>query len=161
MSITSLIISGAIGLVSGLVMAYVAMRIRLREERAKWKREIALKYVEAQSTAPTAAAMLTKEFGPGIVVVDTPGELRRKHFIPTGGRLVIGRSGDADININDPFLSRQHFAFEDRSNGVFVIDFHTHGGTILNGEPITAAVRLKTGDVLSIGDTKITFVALS
>ena len=160
MDIATALVGGGIGLISGLVTTYAAMRFRLHEERTKWSKELALKYAVARADAAPLANSLAEQFGTSLLIVREPGQERRKHFLLPGTRLVVGRSSTAQIRIADAAASRQHSAFEVREAGVFVVDFGTYNGTFMNGARIAEATRLESGDVVTIGQTPITFVQL-
>jgi hypothetical protein len=160
MDLGTALVGGAIGLVSGLVTAYAAMRFRLREERTKWERDLALQYANARAGGAPPARSLAEQFGRSLLIVREPGRERQKHFLLPGTRLVVGRSDSADIHIAEEAASRQHAAFETRDNGVFVVDLGTGNGTTVNGPRIGGPQHLESGDVVSIGQTLITFVVL-
>ena len=160
MDLGTAFLGGAVGLVSGLVTAYAAMRFRLREERATWARELALKFAAARADAGPMASSLAEQFGTCLLIVYEPGHERQKHFMLPGTRLVVGRAETADIRIAESAASRQHMAFEVREAGVFVTDFGSGNGIWLNGARVVNSARLESGDVVAIGQTHITFVAL-
>ena len=73
------------------------------------------------------------------------------------GRITVGR-GDADLIIKDPKVSRKHFSLEIWSRDiVYIQDLASTNGTYLNGTKITKT-RLKHGDVIQVGDTRLRFV---
>lgn len=136
------------------------MRFRLREERAKWSKELALRYATARVDAAPLANSLAEQFGTCLLIVREPGHERQKHFLMPGARLVVGRHEQADIRIAEQEASRQHSAFEVREAGVFVVDLGTDSGTFSNGVRVAEAARLESGDVVTIGQTHINFVQL-
>jgi pSer/pThr/pTyr-binding forkhead associated (FHA) protein len=160
MDLGTALVGGAVGLVSGLVTAYAAMRFRLREERAKWARELALKYATARADSGAVASSIAEQFGTCLVIVNEPGQGRQKHFLLPGTRLVVGGGPNVEIRIAEKAASQRHMGFELREAGAFVVDFHTVNGTWLNGTRIVDAARLESGDVVTIGETRITFLAL-
>ena len=160
MDIKTALVGGAIGLMSGLITAYAAMRFRLREERARWSKDVALKYAAARADGGSLASSLAEQFGTYVLIVREPGQERQKRFLLPSTRLVVGRSGAADISISDPAASLTHSAFEARESGVFVIDLGTTRGTLSNGVRVGQPTRLESGDVVTIGETHITFVQL-
>jgi tRNA A-37 threonylcarbamoyl transferase component Bud32 len=70
--------------------------------------------------------------------------------VPDGGSLVIGRSKNADICLDDQMLSRQHVKVEARAGIAIVSDLASSNGTFLNGERVKES-RLATGDQIKIG----------
>ncbi len=72
------------------------------------------------------------------------------------GEYVVGRT-DADIVVNDPYVSRLHANLCVVSDGVTVTDRGSTNGTFINGERSTAneTVALKEGDSLRFGQTDV------
>ena len=69
--------------------------------------------------------------------------------------LVIGRSVEADVTIDDRWASRRHCLIEAQDGTLIVQDLGSKHGTLLNDAIISDAV-LKPGDTLSIGLTTLT-----
>lgn len=69
------------------------------------------------------------------------------------GRLIIGRDGDADIQLLDKGVSRQHACIFVRDDGtIMLIDLSSRNGTYISGDPISQAV-LRAGDRFRVGDS--------
>ena len=68
---------------------------------------------------------------------------------------VLGRSPDTSGRINDPQISRAHARIDWRDGQFMLTDLASANGTFLNSEPIAEPVALNTGDVISIGDSRI------
>ena len=73
-------------------------------------------------------------------------------------KLVIGRSVEADLNLQDPLVSRKHCVIERRDNEFLVRNVSTTNPMLLN-EVAIAEKRLYTGDQLKIGNTNLAFVS--
>lgn len=73
----------------------------------------------------------------------------------TSGPLVIGRSSRAAVPVADLMLSREHARLDLESDEWWVQDLGSHNGTFLNGERLTARARLREGDVLSLGSSRV------
>jgi pSer/pThr/pTyr-binding forkhead associated (FHA) protein len=72
-------------------------------------------------------------------------------------QISMGRSGENDISVPDPFCSGSH-AYIKRSGNDFILkDNESKNGTFLNGEKIKSEVKLKEGDEILIGSTRIVF----
>ncbi|MBI2480800.1 MAG: FHA domain-containing protein [Planctomycetia bacterium] len=69
--------------------------------------------------------------------------------------LVIGRSADADVTLDDRWASRRHCLIEAHGGTLVVQDLGSKHGTLLNDAIISEAV-LKPGDTLCIGLTTLT-----
>ncbi|MEZ4439097.1 MAG: sigma 54-interacting transcriptional regulator [Polyangiaceae bacterium] len=93
------------------------------------------------------------------LIVDQAGH-RRIIDLPDGAELVAGRDEDCTLRIDEPKVSRRHFAL--RRNGALVVleDLDSTNGTKLNGVTLRGAERrLVGGDVLRIGQSAITVAA--
>jgi pSer/pThr/pTyr-binding forkhead associated (FHA) protein len=66
--------------------------------------------------------------------------------------VVLGRSIDADITIEDRWVSRRHCELLEREGMVLVRDLDSTHGTFVNGKPILEAY-LRPEDILTIGLT--------
>jgi pSer/pThr/pTyr-binding forkhead associated (FHA) protein len=72
----------------------------------------------------------------------------------------IGRKAEVnDIVLNDPTVSREHALIRE-TNGVFTIyDRGSKGGTFVNAQKIRQPVILYHGDVIELGETRLTFMS--
>src|SRR5512143_719716 len=67
---------------------------------------------------------------------------------------VIGRSPEAHLQIEDPWISSMHAMFERRGDAVWVVDLESRNGTFVGDGGITEA-RISTGMVLRFGRTEV------
>jgi predicted component of type VI protein secretion system len=74
------------------------------------------------------------------------------------GPAVLGRSADCDFSVHDIMLSRRHCRFTPVDGTWMVIDLGSRNGTVVQDRAIEERL-LKTGDVVRVGKTKITFRA--
>jgi pSer/pThr/pTyr-binding forkhead associated (FHA) protein/antitoxin component of MazEF toxin-antitoxin module len=65
--------------------------------------------------------------------------------------VILGRDKKCDIHLDDRGLSRRHAQLERRGGSIWVSDLGSSNGTYVNGEPITSAICLHQGDVVTIG----------
>ncbi|OLS02535.1 FHA domain-containing protein [Tissierella creatinophila] len=72
--------------------------------------------------------------------------------------LKLGRKGDNDIIIKDPFVSKTHFNIIKDENQYFLKDLNSSNGTFLNGERLLDVVKLTNGDRIRIGNIEFLFV---
>ena len=97
-----------------------------------------------------------KAVGPRLVCTSASGKSK---IIPLKkAQLVIGRSVEADLNLQDPLVSRKHGVIEKRDNEYLVRNVSTTNPLLLNDVAI-AQKRLFTGDQLKIGNTTLAFVS--
>jgi DNA-binding NtrC family response regulator/pSer/pThr/pTyr-binding forkhead associated (FHA) protein len=73
--------------------------------------------------------------------------------IPLAGRLVLGRGADADLQLVDGKVSREHCRIDASAPRVMLEDLASQNGTFLNGERITQPTPLGEGDEIALGDT--------
>lgn len=71
--------------------------------------------------------------------------------------LKVGRAPDNDIVLVDPerSVSRWHAAISIGTGGVSVEDLNSANGTFVNGRLVRGQVRLRTGDMVSVGGFKV------
>lgn len=71
--------------------------------------------------------------------------------------LVLGRSHDVDISIDNKNISRKHAKFKQDIDGVWVEDLKSKNGVFVNGKKITEPVLLNDSDEIDLGDLKLKF----
>lgn len=74
----------------------------------------------------------------------------------SGGRMLLGRSRECDIRIDDPNVSRRHAELRREDGGWVVADLGSTNGVKLNGRRVESA-RLAPGDEIVLGVTRLTF----
>ena len=79
------------------------------------------------------------------------GEHDRK-LVLNGHSLVLGRSMEADVTIEDRWISRRHCELSERDGMLFVRDLDSTHGTYVNGRQVSEA-WLRPDDKLTIGLT--------
>jgi hypothetical protein len=77
---------------------------------------------------------------------------------PLRGRMLVGRSPDAELHIDSSTVSRQHAILECDSFGVLIEDTQSTNGTFVNGVKVSRQ-RLKNGDQVKIGEASFRFLA--
>jgi hypothetical protein len=70
------------------------------------------------------------------------------------GGLSIGRSKDADVQIEDRYASGIHARVFARRDRYYVEDMGSTNGTLLNGATLKGEAELIDGDTVQIGDTE-------
>jgi DNA-binding CsgD family transcriptional regulator len=75
-----------------------------------------------------------------------------------GDRVTVGKAAENTIALaDDPTLSRLHAVLERFDAGWCVSDLGSSNGTFVNGERIWASQRLRHGDELRVGRTRLLF----
>jgi pSer/pThr/pTyr-binding forkhead associated (FHA) protein len=82
----------------------------------------------------------------------------RQEFPLGEGVVLIGREGDADIQLDEPLVSRAHARIECRGGEYVVIDLGSTNRTRVNDEVVRERV-LAHGDRLRFGRARCTFFA--
>jgi FhaA, N-terminal domain/FHA domain len=71
-------------------------------------------------------------------------------------RVVIGRSRDCDIQVEDANVSRRHAEVRQEGAAYWVVDLDSTNGTEVNGRRLKRA-KLKPGDTITVGATELLF----
>jgi ribosomal protein L32 len=85
------------------------------------------------------------------------GPLKGQRF-PLGECLKIGRAAENDLVLADTQVSRRHATIQKAGAGYQVTDLRSGNGTLVNEALITGPMALKLGDVVQIGETRITLL---
>jgi hypothetical protein len=93
------------------------------------------------------------------LVAERGGGLERDARFDLIGGLSIGRSKDADVQIEDRYASGIHIRLFSREGHHFVEDMRSTNGTTLNGSDLDGEAELVDGDTIQIGDTVFRFEA--
>ena len=160
MDTPTLLLGGIIGIVTALITAYVTNLFNLRQESAKWRRDLGEKLVELKSSNPLHAKQLARQYAIGyFIITESPSSPEMKVFIPPVGRLSVGRFSDNDIILSDASVSRHHAVFTVVKSTIFVDDMGSWSGTVINGEIIARGEPrpVQNGDVVRIGRICIIF----
>lgn len=116
---------------------------------------------------PPAATMIYRPEVPLEAGDDPPAEVVREQVtltvagrtIPlTAGRVVVGRSRECDVRVEDGNVSRRHFELvQDGPTAWVVADLGSTNGTEVNGRRVSGRKRLDDGDRITIGGTELVF----
>ena len=91
------------------------------------------------------------------LVAVTGGGLEANERYDLFGGLSIGRSGEADVRIDDRFASSIHARLYSRGASYYVEDMGSTNGTFLNGARLSGEAELSDLDEVKIGDTEFRF----
>ena len=67
--------------------------------------------------------------------------------------VVVGRSEQADILIDDAYASEFHMRFTNEGGNVLLHDLGSTNGTYVNGRRVSGTVTLNQGDAVQVGKT--------
>lgn len=91
------------------------------------------------------------------LTVRIPGAEERSLLVSGAGSEVrIGRSGDNDIGVSDPRVSRHHALIFESEGRLWVRDLGSRNMTFLSGFPVVGTMLLGDGAKLGIGGATIT-----
>jgi pSer/pThr/pTyr-binding forkhead associated (FHA) protein len=85
------------------------------------------------------------------LIVLTPGKMEGKTIPITLSQFLIGRDPQCQLRPASPLISKRHCALQVRDDRVFVHDFDSTNGTLINGTPIKGETELTNGDRLKVG----------
>jgi pSer/pThr/pTyr-binding forkhead associated (FHA) protein len=91
------------------------------------------------------------------LIAERGGGLAAEERFDLIGGLSIGRSKDADVQIEDRYASSLHARLFERAGRHFVEDMSSTNGTLLNGAELRGEAELIDGDTVQIGDTVFRF----
>ncbi|HET7416708.1 MAG TPA: FHA domain-containing protein [Solirubrobacterales bacterium] len=99
------------------------------------------------------AAVHTPRGPDGWLLVERGGGLGKGERFDLIGGLSIGRSKEADVQIDDRYASSLHARVFSREGRFYVEDMNSTNGTLLNGATLQGEAELIDGDSVQIGDT--------
>lgn len=86
-------------------------------------------------------------------------EITGKHEYPiTIPSFSIGRAATNQVVIDKPTISSKHATIEFRDNTFYLVDQRSTNGTSLNGQKVTADIKLKHGDRICFDQYEFVFV---
>lgn len=80
----------------------------------------------------------------------TKGETDGDHWLVSAASLFIGRSGQCDITVADPTVSRRHCEIYTQNGTLHLRDLGSSNLTLVNGQPVKAA-QLQPGNRITVG----------
>lgn len=84
-------------------------------------------------------------------LVVTEGNPVGKEIPVRTAQFLIGRDPDCQLRPASPLVSKRHCALLTRGERVFIRDFGSTNGTLLNGQPMKGELEAFNGNVLKIG----------
>jgi len=92
-----------------------------------------------------------------IPVLDVGGE----RFSINADSVVLGRSAEADITVEDTGVSRKHLEIRRQGDHFVAVDLGSTNGSYVDGERVIGRTELVNGSVITMGRTRITFRLLT
>lgn len=92
-------------------------------------------------------------------MVIVAGDGSRRRVALDRDRSTIGRSRESDIFLPDQWLSRHHAEVRAGAGGHVLVDLGSKNGTLLNGERLDREQLLREGDVITLGEHRLTYEA--
>jgi hypothetical protein len=126
---------------------------------------------EPESQVEPGATMIYKAKAPQPTEAASPVELGveeeswmltlngRTHAV-SGARVVLGRSKDCDVQVEDSNVSRRHAELRREGPAWWLVDLDSTNGTELNGKRVKRA-KLSDGDTITLGDSDLVFARRS
>jgi pSer/pThr/pTyr-binding forkhead associated (FHA) protein len=114
---------------------------------------------DATGFHPVAAAAQPHAPADTWLIVERGGGLRQGDRFDLIGGLSIGRSGEADLSIEDRYASGVHARIFSRDGHIYIEDMNSTNGTRVNDAELRGEVELIDGDLVQIGDTQFRFEA--
>ena len=71
--------------------------------------------------------------------------------------IVLGRSSEADIHIDDTGVSRRHLEIRTANGVTSAVDLGSTNGSYVNGQKVSGSTELTDGSTITMGRTKIIF----
>ena len=107
-----------------------------------------------QAGTPPSIASLTKKADSDTEAL--PNLIREAFPVKDGDTLRFGRARQNTIVVCDRDISRFHSTFNVSAHGIVLSDLSSTNGTFVNGRRITTPVGLMPGDVITMGNARIT-----
>ncbi len=71
-------------------------------------------------------------------------------------RVVLGRSRECDIQVEDANVSRRHAELRQEGTAYWIVDLDSTNGIEVNGKRVKRA-KLEPGDTFTVGSTEVSF----
>ena len=94
---------------------------------------------------------------PRLVVLEGPGDAGKIYSL--GSTTLIGRSSQADVFLEDNYVSTNHARITGRGERFSLEDAGSTNGTYLNGHKVDSRIPLERGNKIKIGRTVLEFLS--
>lgn len=89
----------------------------------------------------------------GSRVLFVRSETQQGQEFEVGDVVVLGRSEETDVVLDDPYASEFHLRLVSQEDGMMLHDLGSTNGTYVNGRRVSAPTELKRGDSIQVGKT--------
>ena len=89
----------------------------------------------------------------GSRVLFVRSETQQGQEFEVGDVVVMGRSDETDVVLDDPYASEFHLRLVSQEDGMMLHDLGSTNGTYVNGRRVSAPTELKRGDTIQVGKT--------
>lgn len=89
----------------------------------------------------------------GSRVLFVRSESQQGQEFEVGDVVVMGRSHETDVVLDDPYASDFHLRLVSQEGGMVLHDLGSTNGTYVNGRRVSAPAELKRGDSIQVGKT--------
>jgi pSer/pThr/pTyr-binding forkhead associated (FHA) protein len=108
-------------------------------------------WVVARGIAGHLRRESTRSEAPTVAVTASPTQAGLSFRV--SGPLILGRSPEADVVLQDPYASDFHLRLAFQGGEVRLHDLGSTNGTYVNGEKVATPLALRRGDRVQIGQT--------
>lgn len=108
---------------------------------------------KATRAAPAYKRQPTPSNGRGQAVLDIDGQ----RYSLNAGSIILGRSAEADILIDDTGVSRKHLEIRTQDAVSSAVDLGSTNGSYVDGRRVNGTAPLHDGSTITMGHTQITF----
>jgi hypothetical protein len=89
----------------------------------------------------------------GSRVLFVRSETQRGQEFEVTDAIVMGRSDETDVVLDDPYASEFHLRLVAQESGLMLHDLGSTNGTYVNGRRVSAPTQLRRGDTIQVGKT--------
>lgn len=84
-------------------------------------------------------------------------DLDGQRYSINAGSVILGRSSDADILVDDTGVSRRHLEIRTRNGIIHAVDLGSTNGSYVNGQRVQGETELTDGSTITMGRTRMIF----
>lgn len=84
-------------------------------------------------------------------------EIEGQRYSVNAESVVLGRSAEADIVVDDTGVSRRHLEIRTDGGTVYAVDLGSTNGSYIDGQRLQGSAALRDGTTITMGRTKIVF----